>query len=261
MRPPLAWSSSHIAREETRIFLWMTRAESARFEPGTHAWFARQPGALPMCHAPSLQYSDHLWIAFYGANQQCVMIIGGDEDRRQIDRRIIKLIDTLLLSGSLCEATCRRGGGDKRGRRSIRVSQAGPTPRRPASATEKWKKTRRLIDCGRRGFCWRLDKTRVMDKWNYTLLNQGCSQAGPQFVTLAQLENSTGWSCVVFRATVRLTVPAPARWLSVLHPPQTGKSISSVQDWASLISTGSLRSAPLLRNLIRRLLISATWPV
>ena len=37
---------------ETGMFLWKPHVALAGFEPGTHAWMARQSGALPMPHVP-----------------------------------------------------------------------------------------------------------------------------------------------------------------------------------------------------------------
>ena len=38
--------------EEARIFLWTTYAGSARLEPGTHAWLAKQSDVLSKRHGP-----------------------------------------------------------------------------------------------------------------------------------------------------------------------------------------------------------------
>ena len=45
-RPPLPWSPSHIEKGETMLFLWKPHTETAGSDTGTHAWLARQLGAL-----------------------------------------------------------------------------------------------------------------------------------------------------------------------------------------------------------------------
>ena len=59
-RPPLTWSPSHIEKGETMLFLWKPYTETAGFEPGTHAWLARQLGALAIAPSPLL-YKDYIF--------------------------------------------------------------------------------------------------------------------------------------------------------------------------------------------------------
>ena len=47
-------SPSHIAREETRIFICKPHTGSVGFEPGMHEWLARQSGALSIVPRPLL---------------------------------------------------------------------------------------------------------------------------------------------------------------------------------------------------------------
>ena len=50
--PPVTWSPNHIEKGETMLFLWKHHTGTAGLETGTHAWLARQSGALPI--APRL---------------------------------------------------------------------------------------------------------------------------------------------------------------------------------------------------------------
>ena len=49
---PLTWSPSHIEKGETMLFLWKPHTGTAGLEPGTHAWLARQSGALAIAPCP-----------------------------------------------------------------------------------------------------------------------------------------------------------------------------------------------------------------
>ena len=51
-RPPLTWSPSPIEKGETKLLLWKPHTGTAGLETGTHAWLARQSGALAIAPRP-----------------------------------------------------------------------------------------------------------------------------------------------------------------------------------------------------------------
>ena len=77
-RPPLAWSPIVTWEGRNEDFIWKPHAGSARPEPRTHAWLARESGALPKRHIPFLKKTRvrYLFVCFKVAVDEPTWAVG-----------------------------------------------------------------------------------------------------------------------------------------------------------------------------------------